>query len=230
MSVGTGIFLSALVFAFLILCLFTRDRWHWRRAARWSLVTAGSFALLVALGVVGAFVYEKVRNMPRKQTAYAELVLGMTMPEVKYVKGYPPHVVKDAPKEPDPKDVWWQYPRVLDTLKDLKEGQHIEDYSTWTFDQDNQNFRIDVDFNVATKTVNKIACYSQKAMSCPPLIGIDDGMSEETIIERLGKPSHQHLDGVTREIEYKDLGVWFYLTKKTIYMMGVKDFGSSKGD
>jgi hypothetical protein len=62
-------------------------------------------------------------------------------------------------------------------------------------------------------------------MSCPPLIGIDHGMSEETIIERLGKPSQQYLDGVTKRIEYKDLGVWFYLTMKTIYMMGVKDFG-----
>ena len=144
------------------------------------------------------------------------------------MKGYPPHVVKNTSKNPDPKDVWGSF-RVLDTSKDLKEGQHIEDYSTWTFDQDNQIFRIDVDFDVTTKTVNKIACYSQKVMSCPPLIGIDDGMSEETIIERLGKPSQQYLDGVAKKIEYKDLAVWFYLTKKTIYMMGVKDFGSSKG-
>jgi len=130
---------------------------------------------------------------------------------------------KTLQKKPEPEG----FRRFLDTSK-LREGQHIdiEDYSEWAFDQANQNFRIDVNFDVTTKTVNKIACYSKKVMSCPPLIGIDDGMSEETIIERLGKPSQQYLDGVAKKIEYKDLGVWFYLTKKTIYMMGVKDFGS----
>src|SRR5258707_14457337 len=93
MSLGFGIFLSALVFALLYLYQITRDRWNWSRVGRRSLVALGVVLAVAALGVVCIFVFEAIRNAPHQQTGYADLRLGMTMSEVKYVKGYPPNVV-----------------------------------------------------------------------------------------------------------------------------------------
>ena len=161
--------------------------------------------------------------------------MGMTMPEVKYVKGYPPHVREHVSEMTFPlscckKDLSEHWccnaMGVFDTSKDLKNGKHIEDYSSWKFDQDKQT-GIDVDFDGTTKTVNRIACYSKGDMRCPPLLGLQDGMSEETIIERFRNySSNQKFDGVTKKIEYKEIGVWFYLSRMKIYMLGVKDFAS----
>jgi hypothetical protein len=134
----------------------------------------------------------------------------MTMPEVEYVMGYPPYV-KGSEGEGG-----WRGRRVLDTSKDLEKGQHIEDYSSWSFDQ------IDVDFDGTTKTVNEIACNSIEKMGCPALLGLQDGLSEEAVFKRLGKPSYEQIDGVTKTVEYESLGTWFYLAKNKIYPLGVK--------
>jgi hypothetical protein len=58
-------------------------------------------------------------------------------------------------------------------------------------------------------------------MNCPPLLGIQDGTSEDTLVEKLGNPSDQKIDGITKKIGYSDLGAWFYLEKRKVYMIGV---------
>jgi hypothetical protein len=98
MSVGTGIFLGAVVLAIVYLYKITRDRWKWPNLARRGMVALGLALVVVALGVVSVLIYEKIENMPRKQTGYADLLLGMTMDEVKYVKGIPTNVLG----KPDP--------------------------------------------------------------------------------------------------------------------------------
>jgi hypothetical protein len=65
-------------------------------------------------------------------------------------------------------------------------------------------------------------------MNCPVLLGIYDGVSEAETVARLGKPSRERIDGATKIITYENLGVWFYLTKRTIYMLGVTNI--EKGD
>jgi hypothetical protein len=49
-------------------------------------------------------------------------------------------------------------------------------------------------------------------------------MSETAVVERLGKPTHEEIDGVIKKISYDRLGVWFHLQKMKIYMLGVKKF------
>jgi hypothetical protein len=58
-------------------------------------------------------------------------------------------------------------------------------------------------------------------MNCPPLFGIQDGTGEDTLVEKLGNPSNAKIDGVAKKMEYRNLGAWFYLAKKKVYMMGV---------
>src|SRR5712671_3172722 len=99
MSVGSAIFLAALVFALLYLYKITSDRWNWWKIVRWSLVAAASVLALLALGMAGVLVYEKIGDKPQKRMAYADLRLGMTMAEVKYVKGYPTDVLENPGKE-----------------------------------------------------------------------------------------------------------------------------------
>ena len=93
---------------------------------RWSLVTAGTIVALFALSLAGVLVYKKVVNEPQKQTGYADLRLGMTMAEVKYLKGYPTDVLENPEKQKDTD----RY-RIVLPIKNLKPDQHVEDYESW---------------------------------------------------------------------------------------------------
>jgi len=218
MSAGLAILLVGFLFAGLYLYKVTRDRWNWRRVARWSLISLGSLVGLVILGGVGLFVFYRVDNWPHKQTAYEDLYLGMTMAEVKYIKGIP-SVVLDPPKY----DAKFGGPLQLGVpTKALPEGKHVEDYFWWQYDSSGS--RLDVDFDPKTKAINRIGCYSKAVLNCPLLLGLSDGSSENVVIEKLGKPSFEHIDGVAKEMEFANFGVWFYLEKQKVYYLGVKDY------
>ena len=241
MSIGSGIFLGALLFTIVYLYKITRDRWNWRKVARRSLIALVSALALVALGVISVVVYERIPDTPQKQTGYADLRLGMTMAEVKYAKGYPTGVLENPGKETgdllkpnaamsdpppfDPSKPFIREPapptgyRVVLPTKALKNAQRVEDYRSWEYEQ--ADHRIDVDFDAATGMLREIACFSRHTMNCPPLLGIQDGTSEDILVQKLGKPSNQKIDGVTKKINYSDLGVWFNLEQRKVYMIGV---------
>jgi hypothetical protein len=92
----------------------------------------------------------------------------------------------------------------------------------WSYDQ-NDRTRIDIDFDLKKGTVKGIGCYSSGAMDCPPLVGIQDGTTEDVVLRKLGKPSHEQIDGVTKKLEFEKLRVWFYFKQSKVYVMGVKD-------
>jgi hypothetical protein len=215
MSLGTGIFLSTLVFALLYLYKITRDRWNWRRAAQRTLVALSVIIAVAALGAVGVFVFEKIGNVPHQQTGYDDLRLGMTMAEVKYVKGFPPNVV-----DKNDKDTWGGWRVIKATKDDLKE-KRVDDFALWLYDRNDQT-RLDVDFDLKKGTVNSIGCFSNGVMDCPPLVGIQDGTTEEIVLQKLGKPSHERIEGVSKRMYFEDLRVWFDLTQNKVYMMGVQ--------
>jgi hypothetical protein len=219
MSLGTGIFLSALLLWLLYLYKITRDRWNWQRAAWRTLIAFGVVIAVAALGAVGVFIFEEIGNVPHLQTGYADLRLGMTMAEVKYVKGFPLNVV-------DKNDInkWGDW-SVINT-KDLK-GQRVEDFAMWSYDQ-NDRTRIDIHFDPKKGTVKAIGCFSNGVMECPPLVGIQDGTTEDVVLKALGKPSHEQIDGVTKKMEFENLRIWIYLKQSKVYMIGVKDSASFK--
>jgi hypothetical protein len=186
MSIGSAIFLAALVFAILYLYKITRDRWNWRRIVRRTLVATGSVATVTALALTGVFVNENLGSRPQTQTGYADLRLGMTMAEVKYVKGNPQYAMEKSEKQTSTKWTIWK------PTKDLKDNEQIEDYTAWEYPGDDDT-GVDVNFDIKTKLVVQIACFSHANMKCPTLLGIHDGMNETSIIERLGKPSHEEI-------------------------------------
>lgn len=227
MPAGTAIFLAALVFAVLYLYQITRDRWNWRRVVRSSLMAVAAMVAFLSSILAGIFVFDKISNRPKKQTGYTDLRLGMTMAEVKYAKGYPPYVLENPESQKDTGP--WMGNTVIAT-KDFAADQRAENYRSWGYETDAHGTRVDIDFATTTKSVNRIACYSQGNMNCPSLLGVYDGTNEAYIIEQFGKPTHEEIDGVAKKITYANLGIWFYLVKMKVYVLGVTDFDSiSKG-
>lgn len=120
MSLGLGIFLSTLVVGLLLL-----QRWGYlRKIAKYGLLFV---AAVVVIGA-GFWGYNLYKNRPTKQNSYLDLSLGMSMGEVKYVKGWPDYVLEES------EDLDWtkNFLRVNKTsdIGKLKK-KDIEDYLYW---------------------------------------------------------------------------------------------------
>src|SRR5215204_3815114 len=117
MELGTGIFLSALVIAVILLYGITKDRWGWRHFVKRAAVGCLGLVLLSVLVGTGAYLYEEVPIPVGRQTEYAGIRLGMSQDEVLYIKGYPPAVLGEEVSDPQLKDFYL----VLETSK-LEKG------------------------------------------------------------------------------------------------------------
>src|SRR5262245_15306962 len=224
MDLGTAIFLSSIVLAVVILYGINKAigrrapaslpaapirRWSWRRAAF-------VFFGLIVLGV-GAYYWQQLPQKIERQTAYAGLRLGMTPDEVMYVKGYPPFVLAEELTDPQ----WKGFMKVVDT-KNLEKGKRAIDYRDWSYQGYEHN--IDVTFNPARTAVEGIQCYSNdKIHRCPELGGVRDGDSEKEVLRKLGNPTTSKIDGVTKQMSYRDLNIQVWLTKEEVYMLAVRD-------
>ena len=62
---------------------------------------------------------------------------------------------------------------------------------------------------------------SKEIFGWTAVAGLDFGDSEEEVL-RLGKPTGQFLSGVTKNIEYRDIGIEVTLTKGRAYMVRIK--------
>jgi len=82
MSLGLGIFLSAVFLGIIALFLATRDRWNWRKIVLWPICAV---LVLSILGGIGFYVY----NRPKPQTSFWGISLNSTAAGVKFMKGTP---------------------------------------------------------------------------------------------------------------------------------------------
>jgi hypothetical protein len=213
-------------------------------ARRWPFVTLGNVSFAVAVVLIGSYLLmalgpqentgsedKSLRIAPtvpatadqKPPAEYANLRLGMAMAEVINVKGFPQKVIQNPEnlKKPNKTEWWLAYLDVYST-NTFNNGQHVEDYRTWLYELDNRGTRIDVGFDATTKTLNQITCFSQGETNCPHLLGILDGTRESAILEKLSKPTYEKINGVSKEITYENLGVFFYLSKQRVYMLGVR--------
>jgi hypothetical protein len=166
------------------------------------------------LGFLGYKAYQKILNKPRKQTEYAGLRLGMEMQEVEYIKGDPDTVLTP---EGESDFEWW----TITNVKDLKKGEHLQDFPQWSYPIGEQ--RIDVTFDPLKRSVYQIECYSKGYGLCPSIFDLSNGSSETEVIGRLGQPTSTRFMGTVKRLEYDDLGAWFFLEKQSVYMIAVRD-------
>ncbi|MDX1000809.1 hypothetical protein GOE08_06860 [Sinorhizobium medicae] len=101
MSLGTGLFLSALVLSLVILYAVTRDRWNWRRIALWG--TLGPMAVILVVSSVGYLVW-LWEDRPRPLESFFGIALRASEQDVRFMKGKPTSRAADGAWVYDIKD------------------------------------------------------------------------------------------------------------------------------
>lgn len=86
MSVGDGIFLSAVLLSVVGLFAATKDRWNWKRIAKWGI---GVPVVLVSLLAAGLWGYSTYENRSTPQTQFEGLSLSASPSDVRFLKGEP---------------------------------------------------------------------------------------------------------------------------------------------
>jgi hypothetical protein len=171
----------------------------------------GVLIIVCLIGVVsgGGYVWNQLPTKISKQTEYAGLRLGMTMNDVIFVKGIPNNTYNEGKSEGEMEVFSWD--------------KKIEDYNEWSYEGDKR--RTDIVFDKEKNILIAIRCFSaDKPARCPAISGITDGDSEKKLYRKFGPPdtSSQIYEGA-KTVQYKKIGVVFYLTKQTVYMMGIND-------
>jgi hypothetical protein len=86
MTLGDGIFASALVLSIVGLYIATRDRWRWRRIAKWAV---GVPVVLVTLLGAGGWAFKAFEARPRTQSSFGSISLRMSEGDVRFAMGEP---------------------------------------------------------------------------------------------------------------------------------------------
>jgi hypothetical protein len=86
MSLGTGIFSTAVLLSIVILFVVTKDRWSWKRITIWISSIA---ALLVVIGIVIGKYSDVLLDRPQPFTELGGIKLGASQADVKFMKGLP---------------------------------------------------------------------------------------------------------------------------------------------
>jgi hypothetical protein len=92
MTLGDGVFLSSILLSVVALFAVTKDRWNWRRIAKWGLLVPVAAILLLGGGV---YLHGRWTDRPVPQTKFGEIELTATPADVLFVKGEPQ--LKDGP-------------------------------------------------------------------------------------------------------------------------------------
>lgn len=107
MTIGDGIFLSAVLLSVVGLFAVTKDRWNWRRIAKWGLL--GPIAAFLLLNG-GAYLYGYLKDRPTPQNKFGEISLTATPADILFLLGEPN--LKDGP------DRWIYYAGSVPAARD----------------------------------------------------------------------------------------------------------------
>jgi hypothetical protein len=90
MSLGTSIFLSAVLLSVVILFAVTKDRWNWKRILKWATATP---LCLFAVVIGGMYLQDAWESRPTPQTQFDGFSLGASPGDIKLAKGEPNEIV-----------------------------------------------------------------------------------------------------------------------------------------
>jgi hypothetical protein len=178
--------------------------------------------LISAFGVLAYCVHLAVqyRAFTDQLTVAENIHISDPRQEVMYRLGMPTHVL-GAPEKGDG-GVWLPHYRVSagkSELDAMPSGTKVEDYSHWFYEEVSVNVQLIIKFN-ESGLVESLDLNSDidKPYGWGPVAGLYSGDSEEKVL-RFGVPSKQHFHGVTKTIEYADLGLTIYLAKEKAYQV-----------
>ena len=209
MPIGLTIFLTALIFGVVLLYGITREGLKWAPSSR--RIALGVAATILIAGVVFSIRlnFQKIGNPFWRQTTYTDLILGMTMADVRYVKGNPKYLRSGNP--------FYDLATGFTPTRGMSDAK-IDAFIRWYYENSQQ---IEINFNPSTRRLESIGCEPTRSGRCPLLFGVRDGATEATVINRLGKPSGLEIENGTKTIAYDNLGVWFSLENGKITGLGI---------
>jgi len=200
MSLGAGIFLSAIFLGLIALFIATRKEWGWKKIISWNWKkiisrTAIVFAVIASLMLLAAivvYVDSKIAEKPKVQKSFWGLTLDSTKEDIKFLKGAPTKEEKDN----------WHYESTY------KEGKYY--YYNYNYDIIFRDNKIRV---IVTSDVDKQG----------GIQGINYGDSYEKVIEKFGNPSNisRSHDDLARVFSYEKYNVFFAFEKGRVILFGI---------
>lgn len=181
------------------------------------------FTLVVIVVLWGAFLaYKHIANLPAKIVSYQGASLGETKDQVFYALGVPTDVLY-GPKDPYSTNLFDQFSTVATKEQIDKTPLGEKGFNHWQYDN-NDKPRIDIKFNNEGK-VEFIGCFispQARAYADSCLVnGVQSLDSEERIIDKLGKPDSETIEGVTKTMKYKKFNMQIFLERKFAYYIVV---------
>ncbi len=188
--------------------------------------------LILAAGVLAYSVNLAIRYhaFTNQLTAVRGIHVGDSRDEVKYRLGFPNDVLGAVIDDKEHKGFQLVYTVNAPTndVNRMPPTTKVEDYSEWVYEEASSNVRLTVEFN-KSGLVESLNLYSDsdKPHGWGRVAGLYSGDSEDKVL-KLGPPSRQNIDGVSKTIEYRDLGLVVTLAKGRVYMVALKGLPKNK--
>jgi hypothetical protein len=188
---------------------------------KWGFVTAA----LIGMGIYLVLMADDYRGFRQSTQQFCKVRLTDTRAEVLYKLGRPQSVEeKPQPASEQSKNPFDKFARLYyvdgpsGDMNTMPKDKTLEDFFTWQWSLDKGGqFYTAVTFG-KDGIVESILCFDNRSniTAWGPLAGIHDGASEDSI-HNLGKPTKSTIDGVTKIIEFDDIGVRFNLVRQRAY-------------
>jgi hypothetical protein len=150
--------------------------------------------------------------------------IGDSRDEVKYRLGFPKQVLGAVIDDKEFKGFQLVYlvDAPTNDVNRMPPMTKVEDYNEWVYEEPYSHVRFTVEFN-KSGIVESLTLYSdnENGYGWRAIAGLNCGDSEDEVL-RLGEPSLQNLNGVSKTIEYRDIGIAVTLTKGRAYMVSIK--------
>lgn len=210
--------------------MFAGERMHNLGKLPWTAI-AKVVGVLTALAVVTS-IYSDFRQFKSEIDQLDGIRIKDGRSQVLYLLGVPPRVLA----EPEPIEVngeEWRDAQIVywvddppDPVNAMPQSTRIENYSTWQYDRTINNVDLTIDFDSQGR-VTGVSCTALDAppFACGPVAGIYNTDTEEEVL-RIGRPTRESIDGVTKTMTYDDLGVFFQLNKGMVYRVGLTATGA----
>jgi hypothetical protein len=182
-----------------------------------------TIALLLFLLVIGGILSYKLRpsNFSKSTaTSYLGISLNSSMDEVTYTLGIPTDVLvrDDVPfKLADGTTI--KEALVVAAKDEIYSKGGINNFLYWQYNL--PEYRIDVSFDPDLKRVDSIGCYVAGSSSSKPkecdILGIKIKDDEVSVLEKLGRPEKEEINGVTKTLYYNQLNLQLLFEKRLLY-------------
>jgi hypothetical protein len=182
-----------------------------------NIIIISKYLITIFFGVAGSFyVYKYISNLPKLENTFQSISLGMPMGEVKYVLGSPDYVLHPIKKFNFEKED--QTVVSKEEIANAKEG--VNSFFDWHYSKSSSLVTVNFDSN--KRIVKEIGCHFIDknefllGMGICEINGIHALDDEDTVLDRLGKPSSSKIIDETKIMEFDSYNMKIFLEKRIV--------------